>query len=447
MYLHAAGAAMALGKKLTIAIGAYSLCAGKGGTERVAIDLAHEMMRRGHQVFILCGDFHQPPPFALDPRVEYLPLSPDFLRGSQEAIEEVRTLLKRRGADVFLSLQSVYAHMLWALACMGTGIPFICSERSDPRFTEAVTWNRPGRHAVLAAADAIHELLPVHMETVPELWRSKVRFIPNAAPAEAPAGKNPAGTDKNPAILFLGRFIKGKRADVLLRAFALLAPHFPEWRLLLVGAGAERGRLRRLAATLGVGDRVEVRPSHENVAEDYAQASIYCLPTRVEGFPNTVVEAMAAGLPVVGIADCPAMTSLVQPGENGLLAPDATPESLAETLRPLMASARLRESMGKKSLELCQQLYDRRTVFDQWENFFHEMAARKGHTVMDGFAAEPFASMARLSSAARREWIFRNFGEPMPYSLAWWRQRAGTLFHTLTSRTITAFTRGEDGKA
>ncbi|WP_291356974.1 glycosyltransferase [Desulfovibrio sp.] len=425
---------MAIDKKLTIAIGALTLCIGKGGTERVATDLAHEMIRRGHTVFILCRDYHKPPPFTLDPRAQYIHLSRDFFRGSQKAIADVRTLLKCRGTDVFLSLQSESTHMLWALACMGTGIPFICSERSDPRFTEAVSWNRPGRHAVLAAADAVHELLPVHMETVPEQWRCKVRFIPNACPGTAARAESQAGLHKNPAILFLGRFIKGKRADALLRAFALLAPEFPGWTLSLVGVGPERGRLRRLAASLGVDARVTVRPSRENVAEDYAEASIYCLPSRVEGFPNTVVEAMAAGLPVVGIADCPAMTSLVHHGENGVLAPDATPESLADTLRPLMSSARVREAMGEKSLELCQRLYERRAVFDQWENFFREMAASKGHTVMDGYAAEPFASMARLSSAARREWLFRNFGQPMPYSIQWWKERAAWFWRNLLGK-------------
>ncbi|WP_297044850.1 glycosyltransferase [uncultured Desulfovibrio sp.] len=424
---------MAVDKRLTIAIGASSLCVGKGGTERVAIDLAHEMLARGHSVFILCYDHHRLPPFALDPRVAHIILPADFFRGSQKAIADVRTLLADRNTDVFLSLQSEATHLLWALCCLGTGIPFVCSERSDPRFTEAVSWNRPGRHAVLASADAIHELLDAHVPTVPEEWRSKVRVIPNAAPLHARAADT-ATTEGRPSILFLGRFIRGKRADVLLRAFALLAPRFPQWTLQLIGHGPENTTLERLARRLGMADRVEIRASREDVAEDYARASIYCLPTRVEGFPNTVVEAMAAGLPVVGIADCPAMTSLVRPGENGALAADASPAGVAEALRPLMASVQLRQSMGQKSRELCSSLYDRQQIFDQWERLFYELTSHKGRTVMDGFTHEPFASMARLSSAARREWLYRNFGDPMPYSYEWWKERATWLWRSLRGK-------------
>ena len=65
---------------------------------------------------------------------------------------------------------------------------------------------------------------------------------------------------------------------------------------------------------------------------------------------------------------------------------------------------------------------------DAWERLFAETATCKGHTVMDAFAEEPFASRACLSAAARREWLFRDFGTPIRYSLAWWLQRCHYLF-------------------
>ncbi|WP_165176341.1 glycosyltransferase [Desulfovibrio sp. ZJ369] len=420
---------------MNIAIGAASLCLGKGGTERVAVNLAHAMLARGHTIHIFAYEHGRDPVFPLDARISLLRLPKEFGHGKHCEIEKVREYLKSNDIDVMLSLQSQWAHMLWCLTCLGTGVPIICSERSDPRFSEAVTWNRPGRMAVLACADAIHELVEAHMETVPEIHRHKCRVIPNAAPLtsiRADVGLNyESGT-----VLFLARFIPGKRADLLLKAFAGISGRFPEWRLRIVGYGREEKKLRELAASLGIGSVTEFVLHPENVFLEYEKASIYCLPTQVEGFPNSLIEAMACGLPVAGIADCPAMRSIIRDHDNGILvaAPDA--DLLGNALAELMSSPALRQKLAEKGLEDCAGVYNQEAIWDEWESFLRQVSEKKGAAVMDGFRSEPFASMATLSSAARREYLYRNFGEPMPWSWPFFRLRGKNLSANLRNGTI-----------
>lgn len=412
---------------MKIAIGASSLCYAKGGTERVAIEMAHAMLERRHEVHLFAYDYQREPAYPLNNQVQLHLLPNSFSAGQHAVISKVRQFLRGEGIDVFVSLQSEWTHMLWALCCLSTGVPFICSERSDPRFSESVTWNRPGRISVLACADAIHELVPTHADAIPAMHRSKTRFLPNAAPKTE---KRADVLKRDGTILFLARFIPGKRADLLLRAFAILAPCYKKWKLRIAGYGPEEKNLRKLAAKLQIREQVEFVIHPASWAEQCASAQIYCLPTKVEGFPNSVLEAMACGLPIAGIADCPAMAGIVR--KEGMLAPEATPESLAGILQTLMDSPKLRQKMGEASLASCATTYEQQRLWQEWEQFLLEIAERKGSTIMDSFSREPWASQFTLASAVRREYLYRNFGDPIPCSWRWWQKKAGNFIRNFS---------------
>lgn len=420
---------------MKIAIGATSVCLAKGGTERAAVNLANELTRRGHEVVILCEKSKHPPMYAVN-KVPIYFYPRRFKWGYKPEVEKVRNYLRQESFDTFISMQWDSAHMMWALACIGTGIPFICSERSDPRYSEAVRWSRPGRHAVLAAADYIHELTPAHIETTPAIWSDKIKIIPNTAPVHSYRAK----PETSPLILFLGRFVATKRVDLLIDAFALLTDEFPDWHLNLRGQGAEEDNLRKLIKKHNLEHKISIRkPMDDNVFAEYAMAGIYCLPTQVEGFPNTVLEAMSCGLPVVGIHDCPAMSSLADQ-DAALVAAKPEPVSLAAVLRKLMTSSVLRTRMSAKALELCRTVYEKNKIYDQWEELLTEAAKKKGRTIMDSFSNEPFASMAILSSAVRKEWLYRHAWDPMPYTAGWLKSKlinfSKNIFHKLRKADV-----------
>lgn len=411
---------------MNIIIATSHLCKEKGGCERVAVRMAEEMAARGHQAHIFAYDFGQGPKY---PVPAHIPLHTFPLQlGDRACINQARALLATIGADVCVSLQGQAHHIIWALCCLGTGVPFICSERSDPEFEELFCGYKPARHAALACADAIHEFLPVYAQSVPECWQHKVTVIPNAAPASMPQAENP---DPLKTLLYLGRFEGRKRIDLLIQAFSLLAPQFPQWRLRLVGGGPQAKTVRQWSKTLIAQGRMELCDFISDVGAAYAKADIFCQPTLSEGIPNSVLEAMSAGLPIVGVADCPAMRALVGHGKNGLLAAEPMPEVLAKTLQPLMESADLRQQLGRQAREDSQGRYGAKLIFDQWEELLLNTARHKGNTVMDRFSDEPFASRARLSAVARREWLFRDFGQPMPYTAGWLGQRIMNFMRSL----------------
>lgn len=413
-----------------IAIATHSLCLVRGGCEYVAVELAKNMHQRGHDVTLYSwGDMRGNacnPAYPLPHGVMHRACNGND--GAANELAKLRHFLIESNTDVLVSLQDCHAHLFWASTCLGTGIPFIYSEHTAPARVEAMTWNQSGRLAAMSGADAIHLLLPAYVESVPAPWKDKVRVIPNAMPVHTkPAHIGDAGEK---ILLYLGRLEDVKRPELLVQSFALLRERHPDWRLDIWGIGSIESRLHRLLHELHLGKFVRLCGLALEPSIAYATAQCYCLPSRLEGFPMTVLEAMAAGLPVVGVADCEAMRGIVTPGVNGLLAPEATPQSLAQTLDTLMADAALRRKLSAGALQT-ESRYAPENIYDQWEALLAGVAARKGHTVLDGFAAEPFATRAELSRLARREWLFRDFGRPWPGTMRWYVEAARTTATTL----------------
>lgn len=359
---------------MRIAIANGGICMGRGGSEQAAIRLAEELRARGYMSLLLTTKGVSGPLYPIPPDlpVHFFPAA--FHAGQADSIADGGALLRAHGIDALVSFESDWKHALWQRCAADAGAAFVCSERINPGLAEREFWNARERRAMLVACAGIHELLPCYLKYIPPELRTKAFVIPNAAPQRPAHGP---GTGAEPVLLYLGRFFRHKRPELLLRAFGLLAGEFPAWRLRLLGWGEEQPKLEKTALELGLGHRVEIRqPASGDVSLEYAQAAIYCLPSFQEGFPNTVLEAMSHGLPVVGISDCLAMTSIISPGVTGLLAPKATPRDLAATLRPLLASETPRLRMGRAALGHCREHYAPARVFDQWEMELTGITAR-----------------------------------------------------------------------
>jgi glycosyltransferase involved in cell wall biosynthesis len=134
-----------------------------------------------------------------------------------------------------------------------------------------------------------------------------------------------------PVILSVGRLTRQKDQATLLRAFALLRQSRPA-RLVILGEGEERGNLERLSHQLEIQDEVSLPGFANNPFAYMAQARVFVLPSRWEGFANVLVEALACGAPVVS-TDCPSgPAEILENGRFGRLAPVGDPVALAAAI-------------------------------------------------------------------------------------------------------------------
>lgn len=401
---------------LHIGIISALLATARGGSERVAANVANAMVSRGHRVTVFTFSSSQGcSVYPLDSNVTLR-----FMDASdqQEAVQANRHMFALTGLDVCVAMQGYWEQLLFILEFLGTGIPYILSEHSCPTNIERY-WSRKGRLAAMSGADAIHMLLPGYLDSLPDFLRARACCIPNPAPDVFPSLASPAGLPgKKKILLSVGRNFPIKQIPILIRAFQKIEREFPDWRLEIWGRSKDRKAEKELDDLVKGDASISLCGETDDAMGVFSHSQLFCIPSRYEGMPNTLLEAMRCGLPVVGFAGCPGVNEIIKHGVNGLLAPEMTEESLVGSLIALMADADRRIAMGEASTKLLAP-FEPQLVYDQWERLFRRVAMRKGRTRMDVFAEEPFASRATLCAAARREYIFRNFGEPMPHSFSW----------------------------
>ncbi|HZO07928.1 MAG TPA: glycosyltransferase, partial [Myxococcota bacterium] len=147
-------------------------------------------------------------------------------------------------------------------------------------------------------------------------------------------------TAAEPVVVFAGRHIPEKRVPALVPALALARERIPELRCEIYGDGPERDEVLRLRAKHGLDDVLDVpgRVEAERVERALSRALCMVLPSSREGYGLVVVEASAAGTPSVVVAGPDnAATGLIEEGENGYVAPSASPEDLAAAIERIHA--------------------------------------------------------------------------------------------------------------
>ena len=149
-----------------------------------------------------------------------------------------------------------------------------------------------------------------------------------------------------------------KDQATLIRAFAAVASEHPQAELWLVGDGMRAGELCALAVAAGVADRVVFWGQRSDVPELLGQMDVFAFSTtRDEGFGIALIEAMAAGLPVVA-SDVPACREVLGDGAAGVLVPAGNPARLARAISTLLRSEGARAVLGGRALRRATERYD-----------------------------------------------------------------------------------------
>jgi len=164
------------------------------------------------------------------------------------------------------------------------------------------------------------------------------------------------GTEEN-LLVFVGRLDSHKGLDVLLEALCRLRQAAPHCRCLVVGDGPMRGELSAFAAETGLSSKVMFVGFQDDVRPYLAAADIFVLPSRTEGLPFTLLEAMSSGLACIA-TDVGGVREVVSDGEDGLIVPPESPTALGEAIHRLLSDANLRSIFGKRAREKTQSEFD-----------------------------------------------------------------------------------------
>ncbi len=352
-----------------------------GGAERVISELAGSFAETGWEVGVLTLGGQANDHYTLHPEVEHIAL--DLIWDSRNLWQSVVSNVRRsriiRQAAVLFSPQVVISfidqnNVRLLAALRGSGIPVIVSERIDPRrHPVGRSWALARRVLYPLAARVVVQTESVAQWAARIVPRSRVRVVPNFVrelPLPILEGREAAH------LLAVGRLDRQKGFDVLLTAFAR-ADLMPRGvRLTILGEGPERATLQALARKLGIAEAVHLPGVVKDPETWMARCTAFVLPSRYEGFPNALVEAMAMGCPTIA-SDCDSgPREIVRHEIDGLLVPPEDSEALARALVRLFDDSVLRGRLGRRAIEI-RNRFVRERILGQWEALIEEIMEDK----------------------------------------------------------------------
>ena len=218
----------------------------------------------------------------------------------------------------------------------------------------------PDCRAIICVSKGVEENIRKHLK----LKNSKIHVIynPTITPETEykllqPIKDGTIRKKKIPYILFIGRFVDSKGIDILVEAYARIRHKISE-HLVLIGSGPIKADIQNRVNRLSLTDRTHIYDFQENTFPWYREAKLFVLPSRNEGLPNVLIEALASGTQVVS-TNCPSGPSeILCDGRYGQLVPVDDPESLAEAiLRSLNGEFHVPVSTLKERAEAFSSLH------------------------------------------------------------------------------------------
>lgn len=323
-----------------------------GGVERVALNLSAAWQGSGEEVTVVLGRedgaMRATAPAGLHYAIEPEPV-PTAAFETLWMIRVLRRYLARNRADVVFASGNTYGIVAVAMKLLlGRRCPPVVLKLSNDLYRQdMIAPYRAAYHGWLRVQGRLLD----HFVGMAEPMREEIARFLRVAPEritiiEDPSLEErqfaalsglprPATGPRSPHYLAIGRLAPQKNLPLLLRAFARLDD--PHARLTLVGEGPERGKLERLAAQLGVAGRLDM-PGHCGDPLPYlAAASAYVMSSDYEGVPAVIVEALAAGLPIVATRCSVSMPSLLGEGQFGRLVEVGDEAGLAGAMQEVLA--------------------------------------------------------------------------------------------------------------
>ena len=292
----------------------------------------------------------------------------------------LRTIADERNPDIIISfLDKVNVSVL--LAFFFRREPIIVCERTDPSVGTRSSWRSMVRR--LLYRQGVSEIIfrairpflyrqragQVIFQTkgtkrvFSKKWRlQNVSTIPNAVTKPFASADVAQATQR---VICIGRLHREKGQDLLIKAWSMLGVRRGNWKLILAGEGPEKLNYQAMIDQLNIKDSVEIIGFSRDVIAEIQKASIGVLPSRVEGFPNALIEMMALGRAVIA-SDLPeACREVIESGKNGLLFDGNSPEELANAISALISDPALCSAIGNSALQV-RERYSEETCIKLW---------------------------------------------------------------------------------
>ncbi|WP_278852977.1 glycosyltransferase [Gordonibacter pamelaeae] len=333
-----------------------------GGAARVICELASEFSARGKRVGVAVYNRYEACEYAVAKGVqkEYGPQGAGAAAKARR-LAWLRGVAKRNPGACIVAFE-YFVNMQTIIACAGLGNRLVVSERNDPARVGGGRGNDWLRERLYRRA----AMLVCQTDDAAAHFSAKVAktVILNPVKEGLP---EPFGGERRHTVVSFCRLEKQKNLSMLLRAFSKFHRERSGWTLEVYGDGSERESLDALASELGLIGKVSLNRGRSDVHEAVLDAGMFVLSSDYEGLSNSMLEAMAIGLPTI-CTDCPCggARMVIRDGENGLLVPVGGERELATAMTRVADEPGLAARLGAAAASVRERLSVMQ-IAGQWE--------------------------------------------------------------------------------
>jgi glycosyltransferase involved in cell wall biosynthesis len=391
-------------------IGVIDLLHGAGGAKRVFCEMANAFATRGHEVYAVCNDFRAGRPFyPLDDRVRFINLDGSGHRKHKPLFWQISRPLRhvaqdmweryvdeplrtKKGAPLVQLIREVqpdvvipyFADDYFSMVqqpMLNVPVILMHHENVQSFFTHKYFVNTRRKIEEINTCPHIQVLQRSYVAGIQKIYRGSIYVIPNVVPQVDENDLADLTAEKpQRTITMISRLSRRKQQHMLIQAFGQIAKRYPEWKVEIFGhLGSPYATTQQnMIITQGLVGRVELMGETKSPLDALRQSDIFAFPSNhPEGWGLALTEAMAVGLPCVGLKTTSSVNELIVDGVNGFLS-DNTAEDFAAKLKILMDDQNLRVKMGRAGYAMMKP-YAPEKVWDQWETLIENVVQQHQH--------------------------------------------------------------------
>ena len=341
-----------------------------GGAERMICWLANALVERGFDVTIFSLDEPGVKSFyELKSSVNWVQLG--LRSGLMDKLRRVKSLftqLRKRKIDLLIGFVISGDKTIYAATKLAR-VKLIVAERNAPSmyYIRYSSQQRMIIFYLMKYADYITVQCERFVDNYPANLQRKINVIPNPVKScSNHAFPDVLGNKYRFVMLAVSRLDEVQKAlTCLIEAFALVQSDFPLWDLHIVGGGPDEAAYNELIQKKHLQSRIKLLKESKNITSCYVRSHLFVMPSRWEGFPNALAEAMAAGLPVIGFSEAEGVSDLISEDVGWLAEGISDSVSLSKTLKIAMNSHDERKAKGLQAIKAMDN-YAEEIQIEKW---------------------------------------------------------------------------------
>ena len=338
---------------------------GNGGAERVVSVLTDELSEADYRVFILTMT-KEKQVYNINENVEIVAPHKNYnagILGKLQRVKIIRDEIIKHKIDVVVAF-SHYNAMFSVIASYGLPVRIIGSERNDPAQLKNRKILNSTRNILYKKLDCLVCQTDEAKAYFPNKIQEKTTIILNPISASI---IDPYCGEKEKKIVTFCRLEPQKNLRMLIDAFEMLYEEYPDYELNIYGEGSERENLLNYIVSKGLVNVNSMKPFCQDVHQKVMKATIFALPSNYEGLSNSMIEAMALGIPTV-VTDCPCggARMVIENNKNGIMVAVDDPKAMYEAFKKIIVSPKFAKELSNNGVKIRDKLNCKK-IAKQWK--------------------------------------------------------------------------------